>query len=300
MKINRRTFAKIFGSFSFTSLITQQKTLALSEAKCIELTDFKGVITWPQNKIYSWVSGIKNSSVSRGTLAILLKHKQEHTHYIDKIALKDNNDHVIYTQYYTSNDKISSGYLPYILIQNLDLSLSQLFLYIQVRKDADVIRYRYAFSKLEPSKLDGQDLPAEVRTDLDNSFKGIITTPFYLKKTKPLQAHNIKSEVKYLDAVNNSFLIQIYFMHKDTDENHYMRYFIVTDPVGRILGIKKRDYIKKSFKNMVLISNISDEERNDRWRITKDMIAHIGDCPYIMIFCDDIKEALAKTTIWLR
>ena len=87
-------------------------------------------------------------------------------------------------------------------------------------------------------------------------------------------------------------------MHKDVSPDHFMRYFLVTDPVGRILAIKKRTF-QDGLEESCTLSSLTEEERNF-WGVTQDYIPKINDCPFVLIFMEDVQEVLTMGLLWLR
>jgi hypothetical protein len=94
-------------------------------------------------------------------------------------------------------------------------------------------------------------------------------------------------------------------MHIDGGPEHYMRYFIVADPVGRILGYVKRGYVAPGpgvvvSTDPIPVRALTEVERlKEGYVIDSDYVARINDCPYIQIFTEDVFDALAKNTIHL-
>jgi len=95
-------------------------------------------------------------------------------------------------------------------------------------------------------------------------------------------------------------------MHDDAGENHYMRYFIVMDPVGRLLGFVKR--VNKDDPNFVVkadgtkacnVGKITDAQRLD-FNVPDLQIGNIADCPYVQFYTEDSYDAIARNMIRLR
>ena len=74
----------------------------------------------------------------------------------------------------------------------------------------------------------------------DDKKTGYVTTPFGATNQGP---HTARAHIKKIETSGpnkGDFKIEIDFMHVDGDEAHYMRYFLVLDPVGRVLGGVRR------------------------------------------------------------
>lgn len=296
--------AKIFFIFYFF-LWTSSKSSAEEENKCDDLKSFESAIVWPEDKISYWVDGFRfeDGIDHRASLAILIKHQQSKTSYIDKIVFTDSEKNTVSARYFSADDKIASDYLPYLIFSKLSLRSDRFHLYLQIREDGFAKKYRYTFSQstLKKSKLSNMDLPADVRFDLQKSHTGIVSNSYFFRSSllpdKGLEKHRVDISLLELSS-DNQFKIKINFTHADVSPTHFMRYFLVTDPVGRILGLYKRPFGEGPGKS-VLVSALTEKER-ESWGLTKNKIAKINDCPYVLIFTDDAQEALMKSTLWLR
>lgn len=274
---------------------------------CSELSAFEAAITWDDNAISYWVDGLHYSTTdlpSRGYLAILLKFQQQPTAYVDKVVLTDGSDAVLEGRYFDATDKMSAGYPPYLIYNNLDLTVDKLFLFVQIRQGNTVTKYRYVLAgdRLKRSTLNSLELPVVMRKDLVDSHAGVVSNVFQFKTilapAKVVQ-HNVKARLKSISPTSD-FELEVSFLHDDVAADAYNRYFFVTDPAGRLLGIHKRNLgDSDSTAKVVTIKALTEAERN-QWGLTTDRVAKITDCPYIMVFVDDVKDCIAKTTIWLR
>lgn len=278
-----------------------QSDSSSSDQNCGDLKDYKNAISWSEDKISFWVGGFSYSTPginTRASLAILLKEPQTNTSYIDKVVLTTSDSIIIAASYFSATDKISTGYLPYLIYNNLSFSGSKYFLYIQQQANGKVQRYRYTFTQnsLAHSTLNGLQLPAKVRGELNaDPLSGNVSSLYSYPEKVDMSKHIVQAQFVFLSK-NNAFSIKIRSMHKDVSVSHYMRYFIVTDPVGRILGLHRRN---PGELDDCIVSNLTEAERST-WGLTQDKVAKINDCPYVMIFCDDVQEAIAMTTLWLR
>lgn len=320
MKVNRRQYSKILGSLGLGLLggAKLQERQALAATPREETTpsncptnneniiSSETALTVASDKIAYWINGLyfKSSNLgSRATVAFLLKFPQTEASYIDKVVFADGDKKTLGVRYFEPGDKISSGYPPYIIFNNIDLTTSKKFyLAFQVREGTTTKIYRQTLSEytLQRSRLDGPQLPASLRHDIGKSHEGIITTSLQFRSSlarKSVTQHLVKANLLALSN-NQDFTLKIDFLHPDTDTDHYMRYFIVTDPVGRLLAAVKREF-GDGAAGSIALSSMTEKQRGD-WGLTKEHVAKINDCPYIMVFVDDVKEALAQGIIWLR
>lgn len=302
-------------SFAITKAKTSDAQDVVSEQEqetpnCQEENDdilnSETAIASPEGKALVWINGFylgKGNMGSRATIAVLLKFPQGEEQYIDKVVLGDEDKNALGVRYFTKENKNSSGFPPYMIFHNIDLSFTKrLFLVYQVKKDGERTIYRKTLSdrELNRSKLDGLNLPAKIAYALDNDHNGIISNPMMYKTD--ISAYNVADHMvrAYISDLrpDGYFKIRVSFFHEDIDEDHYMRYFIVTDPVGRILGITQRQY-NDGNKKEVIVSSLTESERQD-WGLTKDQVAKITDCPYVMVFAEDVKEVISQSFVYFR
>lgn len=306
--LSRRGFLGVFASFIW--LLKNKPLLAQEEAEeSCDLKQSQAPLRWNEENIYYWIDGLhipEGNISSRATLAVLLKHQQTTANFVDKVVLADSQDNLMAARYFSAQDKlIAGGFVPYLIFDNIDMKNSNLplSLYIQIREGSVIKRYKFAFAKsvLKKSKLNQLYLPREVKSDLLLSHDGGTIASYYrFPTTIPFDHfgyHLVRASVIHIGE-DGRFSLQIRFLHQDNDEYHYNRYFIVTDPVGRILGLVKRQY-NDGQTNAVVVSQLSETDRN-RFGLTKENVARINDCPYLMVFVDDVKEALVQANIWLR
>ncbi|NRA43928.1 MAG: hypothetical protein HRU09_03115 [Oligoflexales bacterium] len=314
MKVNRRQFNRLFGALGLGSFSLNSSEQAIAnnygstdacDTANQKIVDSETALTCPPEKCFLWINGLfySGTNLSRANLAFLLKFPQLPESYIDKVVFADGDKKTLAVRYFDSSDKISSGYPPYIIINNINLdSHRRFFLVFQLRQGNKTLVYRKTLTgyELKRSRLAGPQLPANLRYEVDKDHDSFITTPFKFKTNlhRSLVAqHSVKAQILELTK-DNRFKIQVSFLHDDVDEGHFMRYFIVTDPVGRILGLYKRRFNDGKSKSVV-VGSLTENERNS-WNLVKDHVAKINDCPYIMVFVEDVKEAIAQTVIWLR
>lgn len=138
---------------------------------------------------------------------------------------------------------------------------------------------------------------------------GYIANAFY--NQRPVPQHSVRAKVQEIKA-NGDFKIEIEKMHGDVNAAHYMRYFLVMDPVGRILGGLYRSYDTSdktpyltaetgndSSKNSFIVKNglLEGASSPDLFKLTKYLIK---DMPYVNIITEDILDAIGKISIRMR
>ena len=97
----------------------------------------------------------------------------------------------------------------------------------------------------------------------------------------------------------NKFVIRVKYTEPDRSPDFYLRYFIVTDPVGRILGLRKRIYKDARSLSSLIITNI-DELEMKKYLISEKDIGKIADCPFVRIFIEDKKWGCWQSIVWLH
>ncbi len=318
MQLTRRKFGLLsLGSLAAATLMSRagrgqsipgQSTADTSAAPqdCSDLSTFQSAVSWPAANIRYWVSGYRYKTQgleTRALLAVFLKQTQTADSYIDKVILVSEDSSIVAAQYFSDQDKMSSGFLPYLIFDNVNFSANKYFLYIQQRTSGQTNRFRYtlvASSDLQRSTLASASLPAVVRADLTAApLGGVVYSPFYFPAGLDIARHFLQAWVQSLDKTG-AFQILIKCMHEDVSTTHYMRYFIVTDPVGRVLGMVQRKTGDPTTPvGFVSVGALSESDRN-RFGLIKDDVANINDCPYVMVFCDDVAEVIMSATLWLR
>jgi len=177
---------------------------------------------------------------------------------------------IIAQAFYGSDSGTVTGKAPYTVFENLDLDTTKEYKVIYVKSDnaGSLTAYVHIIKNPEPSRFDYNHFSYMSLTDRDahffpvlareladtNQYKfgddatktGYVTTPYGYTQG----GHTCDARIKKIegqgakDSSNNSiqgdFEIEVEFMHGDIKDTHYMRYFLVLDPVGRILGGVRR------------------------------------------------------------
>ncbi len=156
-------------------------------------------------------------------------------------------------------------------------------------------------------------MPLDVMRDfvtLQADIAGMMSSPLQYYTNNSTADHSARAEIKFIGS-DNSFDIRLGMMHNDLSSDHYMRYFMVLDPVGRLLGIKKRPSMGSSIDvagssatpagAMIVRDIASNPDLFYRdFQAAQNSFAYINDCPYIHVVTEDKFDALARNTIYLR
>ncbi len=143
---------------------------------------------------------------------------------------------------------------------------------------------------------------------------GYITTAFYAQRPSP--PHAARSKLLDLKA-DGDFQFEIEKMHADLSVGHHMRYFLVMDPVGRLMAGLHRQCLGAS-------GSVSDVTTYDgglgnaastgggSYKVRRGVMENakgadykltsykINDMPYVQIVTEDILDAIARVSYRLR
>ncbi|MEN9825420.1 MAG: hypothetical protein RI953_1165 [Pseudomonadota bacterium] len=172
------------------------------------------------------------------------------------------------------------SYAPYTVFENLPLDKSKIYkvIYVQNNGMNPAVVYEHEIKDPQPSRFDYAHLSVEARTEhilsiltselnalstatsmdglppsvnyrfanweagkttaTETPGTGFVTTPF---GTWQAGDHTARARIQKINSDNGDFEILVEFMHNDPQSDaHYMRYFLVLDPVGRVLGAVRR------------------------------------------------------------
>ncbi len=208
--------------------------------------------------------------------------------------------------------KMLDGHVPYVRFENLELDHTKDYYCVYtVRSGSTLKLYTAKIEKPETSRLNTTWLPQTMRNDFknflvggENQTPGLLTTQFQFYTLNGLAAHTARGRVTEMASDGKSFKVNIDFMHGDAAADHYMRYFIVMDPVGRLLGVVKRAQMGDAAGGAVVgqtvnVTPITDKQKEDMG-IPDLQVANIADCPYIQFYTEDSYDAIARNMIRLR
>ena len=255
----------------------------------------------------------------RGRLSVLLKIKQQPDRFVSRVVLTDELRRTVGVRYFGPTDRTSEEYPPYISFGPIDGRFGKKYeLSIQVSEGAATRTQRYVFdrSRLTRSTLAAQYLPPAINTALESSHGKVITSssffslPFYLQVDCPtgefhqcLTQHYPDVQVERLNSpgtADGAFAFYLTSRHPDFSVSHYWRFSLITDPVGRVMAIGHRTFAGTTAPVQQKLSRLSPSERIQKWAISAPDEPNINDCPYVMVFLDDAKEALSMTTFGLE
>ena len=225
--------------------------------------------------VWDWIDGPMSNQFDIGTgedlnktkMAVTVDIQSSEDKYVEAYFLTDKNNKIIASQIFSKNQALKYKYSPYGIFDNLNSvhlnSNLKVFVFIAQKNNESIVHsYEINSTYLRPSRLNFDHLYASARNALPKSFlddmknsshgfdrlygrnmsndandRGFISSQ-YADFTHP--NHDVNAFIKDLNA-EGDFTFSIRMMHNDLDAEHYMRYFLVLDPVGRILGGRKRN-----------------------------------------------------------
>jgi len=231
--------------------------------------DFLYWIDGPMNKAFDGYTG---DLVTRARLSCVMHLPHNTSSYIESVILADENYSIIAQQYFDVGAALPMGsFAPYAIFENLNLEKSKKYkvIFIQNNGANPAAVYEHTIKDPQPSRFDYAHLSTTARDEhilaflhtelnaqnataaVNYRFKdkpelgsGYITTPYGSWWDGP---HTSRAKILNINRETGDFEISVDFMHQDTlrqgdkeGEYHYMRYFLVLDPVGRVLGAVRR------------------------------------------------------------
>ncbi len=317
-----------------------------------------------------WIDGPMNVSLpgytgglqTRARLSCTMNLLHTALSFIESVSLVEDpagSKTLLAQTFYGPSAGTITGRAPYTVFENLDLDYSKNYQILYVKNVGGMITvYQHTIVKPEPSRFDYThapgslsdqaesfmpDLVGELRNTnlyhfkVDATKTGYVTTPFGATNEGPHTARAHIRNIVTSGPNKGDFEIEIDFMHGDnpTSDAHYMRYFLVLDPVGRVLGGVRRihgdgvtdkvlvkrgfhtpkhatkspgldilpeiyNYSGKSYLELhdgPLPKNIKLDPEKKKLYINS---LSILDCPFISIYTDDRFHAIARFSIRLR
>ncbi len=277
----------------------------------VDITASTSMISLPDSQVFFWIHLSPNLGVS--TLALYLAVQQNASHYVDRVVLTDEQLNTLATRYFTASMQNSQGYLPYLIFDQIVLPQNGLFLYLRLIEGQQSSIYRYTLTptQLQRSHFSGNALPSSLVKLFVVPFANGISSPLNnalaLFKSSSCLAKNLEFNACFGEhratasftqfGPAHSFKLLVTFEHPE-EVDHYMRFFFLCDPVGRLLGMKERS-LNEAPLNQTVISEISTQDAL-QWGIASELIAHIADCPYVILFWEENKHAFREQILWLR
>jgi len=318
-EFDRREFVKLTGAAGAFALLSQN---ALG-AECVKESKVGTGLQFWLDGLHFEAAPSGSDIISNATLALFsYDHSMTAESHVESVDLIDaTNGSPLATRFFRASHKTSTGKAPYVIFENITLKYASKYLVIyQVRSGEKIMVHTYELAKATRSTFGSPQVrvPITVKTGLSNSgsmaallgskpdYIGTITSPYIYYTKFHTGRHSARSVIQEV-STDGKFKIKIEAMHDDFNAGHFMRYFIVADPVGRLLGMIERSFpvgggavphqlVTELRSNQTQIDGLKTPE--DTW--SEADIANINDCPYVQIITDDQYDAIARQVVRLR
>lgn len=275
-----------------------------------------------------WIDGIhfgpRSELKSRANITLYMPLPQTATGYVESVVLMNPDRITIGARYFDVSMHTIDKRVPYVRFENIELDgTKDYYCVYTVRIGSTVKLYVSTINTVDPdtkkrlagptlSTLNAHFLPASMRGHFStflvgntaNPTPGLVTTQFQYYTQNGLENHCARGRVKDINSATGDFSIDIDYMHGDVDNTHYMRYFIVMDPVGRLLGWVYRssmsDNTHAGSPGSFATVNRTTPEAIEAAGGVAAQFADIRDCPYIQFYTEDSYDAIARNMIRLR
>jgi hypothetical protein len=309
-EMDRRQLLKMTGTMGIGAAFVMPHELYAAEL-CDKISISNGTVNAEQAgaTLQFWIDGMhfpKSDVKSRANITLFMDLKQSAVSHVESVVLMDSNKRTMGARFFDSSMKMSSGHVPYVRFDNLELDATKDYHVVYTVKSGSTVKlYAAVVSKPEVSRINTTWLPQKMRNDFTNFLlgnqanptPGLITNQFQFYTKNGLEAHCARGKMMSMSS-DGSFSCNIAFMHGDAGANHYMRYFIVMDPVGRILGFKKRTF-GDGLSGSVDVGKL-DNALKTEYSIPDLQVANINDCPYVQVYTEDSYDAVARNLLRLR
>jgi len=329
-QMDRRNLLKLTGAMGIgATFVAPSDLLAAGVCEKVDVHPPTGKTEQAGATLQFWIDGLhfdassKSDLKSRANITLFMDLMQSAAIYVESVVLLDPQNAVLGARYFDSSMKmLDKNHVPYVRFENVELDREATYTVIySVRTGSNVKLYTSLLVKPKISALNTTFLPQQMRTDFksfitgnlaSNATPGLVTTPFQFYTANHLDLHCARGRILDMASDGSSFTVNIEYMHADLAFDHYMRYFIVMDPVGRILGFHKRtwdatlnkgdaskDGTPFNGKRTLNVTAITEAQRMD-FNIPELQIGNIADCPYIQFYTEDSYDAIARNMIRLR
>ncbi|NRA45397.1 MAG: hypothetical protein HRU09_10630 [Oligoflexales bacterium] len=289
-------------------------------------------------ELFYWIDGPMSNQFGTGTTNPIVRSKMavsldypavftpDEVSYVEAYVLTDINNKIIAAQSLPQK-QMYSPFGSYGIFDNLDINPNvedvKVFVFIRNKKgteDTTEVRVFEINKKfIRTSKLNYDHLSSTAQAGIPANFiadmrqsrhgltteneleRGMITTQY--ANFASLAQHTVRSkliEIKDEGAGNKaSFKFEVDMMHNDLSDAHYMRYFLVLDPVGRVLGGLKRIFGEgsRTRKTQVVTQDVVNMTNT---AFISSLALDIRDCPYVQVLTEDNHDAIARVTHRLR
>ncbi len=224
----------------------------------------KELLYWIDGPMNVGLPGYSGGLQTRARLSCTMNMLHTAASFIESVSLVEDpagSKTLLAQTFYGPSAGTITGRAPYTVFENLELDYNKSYQILYVKNVGGMITvYQHTIMNPRPSRFDYThapgslleqvesfmpDLVGELRDsnryyfESDATKTGYVTTPFGTTQA----GHHARAHIKNIvtsGANKGDFEIEIDFMHGDANDAHYMRYFLVLDPVGRVLGGVRR------------------------------------------------------------
>jgi hypothetical protein len=267
MIFSRRNFIKFFLSSFFIS----KKTLAQSQC---DIKDNDNASNYDEEKIAYWIDGPLHLGL--GKITILFLEKQKKDHFISKVVLTDENNNLIETKYLRAQSTIDWD-APYLTFFGISDGLNRKYI-LTLKESEKIYRFVLDKSRLTECFFKEKYFPKKIFDQWVKEKKTI--SNFYMVDKKNIDV--IKNyhypEICLLrlndQDLDGNFQIQVNFFSKNVTA------VFITDPVGRLMGIKSNP------TNSVVLEPLFNKP-------------YINNCSFVRIFLEHSDGFFIQTILTL-
>lgn len=316
-EVDRRQLLRLTGTMGVAigaSYVVGDELLAAGMCDQIIIENGEVDATQAGATLQYWIDGLhlaqRTDLGSRANLTLWMDLQQTAEAYVESVVFMNEDKKTLAARYFDSSMKMLDGRVPYVTFDNMALDATKTYYIVYtVRQGSRAKLYSAMIQNPEVSRLNTTFLPQQMRTDFEafllgntaNPTPGLITNQFQYYTKNGLGAHTARGRVSEMASDGSAFKVNIDFMHGDSGADHYMRYFIVMDPVGRLLGFHKRMAPGENGQSSgaLDVSKVTDQQKT-AWGIPSAQVGNIADCPYIQIYTEDSYDAIARNVIRFR
>jgi hypothetical protein len=275
------------------------------------------------------LSSLGSSFVSRARLAVHLDIPVSETEFVESVILATQDNVILEERRFLSGHRLANNRAPFAIFDNLTLDTTKPHKIVyQIRKGSGVTLYQFeiAAGQMRTSRLDYSHLSAGAKSQIpvalvsdmstsnhrpqDSTTEfGMLSTAYHDFGHGAGNTHTARGMLRDMSSSTGEFTFGLEAMHGDVSSAHYMRYFLVLDPVGRVLGALKRSYDAGTPATADQVFSISKgvTDNSSVWtQADKDLVTAntrvpiISDCPYVHLVTEDVFQSAYKVSYRLR
>lgn len=259
-EMDRRQLLKLTGTMGIgVTFISPAELLAAGMCEKIVIDNGGLGATQAGAHLQFWIDGLhfaeRTNVASRANITLFMDLTQTSVSHVESVVLVDDAKRTIGARYFDASMRMTDKHVPYVRFENVEIDYRRIYTCIYTVRSGSKVKLFTATindkksGHVEVSRLNTTWLPQKMRDDFKTFLvssegdkpNGLITTQFQYYTQNGLTNHCARGKVVDIGS-DGSFKINVEFMHGGEAAVHYMRYFIVMDPVGRLLGFHKRDF----------------------------------------------------------